>query len=654
MRRESLVKSAAFLCLILLFATPVWAQHHGGGSGGHGAGDGTGHGTGHGKGHGGGHGQDAQAVILETITVQAEKIEAYIQNHPRHVTVVNRAEIEERNFRSVAESLNSMPGVDVRPSAGLGSRISIRGSGRPGGVRVLLNGRPLNASQYGGVDLSTIPVELVESITVFKPPAPVWLGPGASEGAIAIVTRDFAPGTGDDDGGATRVRLGTGSHGHAEGSVRHVAKWKSGGAMASASGSRRDGKRPNSDRDKGVFSLHWDHQTETTVQYEINGRYYASESGSSGPTDNPTPDARQEYQKLSADLGVTGFLGGSGEYELKLYGDRTDLRDQSQSGFVSDLENVAAGAKADATWAGPDGEWEFRLGTLLSRDEVDHTLSGRHHRVALGLHGQCDRSLGPFTLTLGARGDHTGDFGFQPGASGGLGHAATERLLLKANAGYAVNVPTFGQLYQPAHGSIDQSRGNPDLEEERVANFDLGLEYRRRKDRVFQAALFRSDTRDLIVYRRGDDRIYRPENADRAWRHGIELSVEYAVRPGLNVDISYILQDSENRETGQELAYTPRHEFKTTLQCTLPFADTRLETTVRGESEQFSESGARPEWRLGDFVTADLQVLQPVEIGGMDGEVWLNLINLFDRDFEFHHGYPDDGLRFVAGVNWDF
>ena len=642
MKREILLKFAAFLLPSLLFATPVLAQRHGGGSGG--------------NGHGGGHDHDAQAVILEEIAVKAGKIEAYIQNHPRHVTVVNRAEIEDRNFRSVAESLNSMPGVDVRPSAGLGSRISIRGSGRPGGVRVLLNGRPLNSSQYGGVDLSTVPVELVESITVFKPPVPVWLGPGASEGAIAIVTRDFAPGTGDDeaDGGATRVRLGAGSHGHAEGGVRHVAKWKSGGAMASASGSRRDGKRSNGDRDKGVFGLHWDHQTETAVQYEINGRYYASESGSSGPTDNPTPDARQEYEKVSADLGMTGWIGGSGEYELNLYGDRIDLRDQSQSGFVSDLENVAAGAKADASWAGPDGEWEFRLGTRLSRDEVDHTLSGRHHRVAMGLHGQYDRHLGPFTLTLGARGDHTGDFDFQPGASGGLGYAATERLLLKANAGYTVNVPTFGQLYQPAHGSIDQSRGNPNLKEERVANYDLGLEYRRRKGRVFQATLFRSDTRDLIVYRRGDDRIYRPENADRAWRHGIELSVEYAVRPGLNVDISYILQDSENRETGQELAYTPRHEFKTTLQYTLPPTDTRLETTVRGESEQFSESGARPEWRLGDFVTVDLKALQPVEIAGMGGEVWLNLINLFDRDFEFHHGYPDDGLRFVAGVNWNF
>lgn len=123
------------------------------------------------------------SVTLETITVTAEKLTEYIRNHPQQVTIVDRKEILERNFLNVEETLNSMPGIEVKPSAGIGSRISIRGSGKAGGVLVLLNGRPLNSSQYGGVDLSTIPIDIVKSVTVFKPPVPVWLGPGASEGA---------------------------------------------------------------------------------------------------------------------------------------------------------------------------------------------------------------------------------------------------------------------------------------------------------------------------------------------------------------------------------------------------------------------------------------------------------------------------------------
>lgn len=35
-------------------------------------------------------------------------------------------------------------------------------------------------------------------------------------------------------------------------------------------------------------------------------------------------------------------------------------------------------------------------------------------------------------------------------------------------------------------------------------------------------------------------------------------------------------------------------------------------------------------------------------------ELFLNIRNLFDKDFEIHHGYPGDGIRFVSGVNITF
>ncbi|GBC62543.1 TonB-dependent receptor [Desulfonema ishimotonii] len=601
----------------------------------------------------GGHGHDTP-VVMERVTVTAEKIEEYIQNHPQQVTAVERQEILERNFLSVEETLNSMPGVEVRPSAGIGSRISIRGSGKSGGVLVLLNGRPLNSSQYGGADLSTIPIEIVRSVTVFKPPVPVWLGPGASDGAISIITHDFQPKTDEKKRGKTRVRVSAGSFGLAEGSVSHVAPLTDGSAMVTAAGTRKDGRRSNNDKDKGTFSAHWDHKTESAVQYDLNGRYYISEYGSPGPTDNPTPDARQRYGKGSADFQIRGFAGEIGDYSLKAYADRVDLEDESQSGLTSDLKDLRFGMKADTTWSEESDIWALRVGGILERDDADHTITGDHHRVSAGLHAQYDRHFGPVTATLGLRGDHTSDFDFNPGFSGGLSYALSEKSLIRANAGYTVNVPTFGQLYQPAHGSYDQVRGNPDLDEENIWSYDLGAEYRFRKDRLIQATLFRTDTRDPIVYLRGDDLIYRPVNADRAWRHGIELAFKYAWDMGLSADVSYILQDSENRETGKELAYTPGHKFKTTLKYVLPRLDTRLETTLRYEAERFSEAEARESQKLDDFVTIDLKAVQPLTVREMPLELFINIYNLFDADFEFHHGYPDDGIRFVAGMNLTF
>jgi vitamin B12 transporter len=599
------------------------------------------------------HGQDSSSTVtLDTITVTAEKLTAFIRNHPQQVTRVDRQEILERNFLSVEETLNSMAGVEVRPSAGIGSRISIRGSGKGSGVLVLLNGRPLNSSQYGSVDLSTIPIDIVKSVTVFKPPVPVWLGPGASEGAISIVTHDFQPEAEETQKqkGITRLKLAGGSFGRLDGSVSHTAPLTAGSLMLTAAGGRLDGKRTNADRDKGDLSLHWDRGGKGDVRYELNGRYYISEHGSAGPMDNPTPDARQRYEKGSVDFQTAGPAGDSGDYSLNLYADRVDLEDRSQSGLTSDLRDIKWGLKADTDWSGAEETWALRVGAILERDEVEHTLSGEHDRVTAGAHAQYDRHFDALTATLGLRGDHTSDFDFNPGASAGLSFEATQKLLIKGNAGYRVNVPNFGQLYQPSHGSIDQVRGNPDLNEEQVASYDLGLEYRSSKRRVLQATLFRTDTRDLIVYRRGADRVYQPVNIDKAWRHGLELTAKYAFDTGVSLDLDCILQDSENRENRKELAYTPRNTFKATVKYTLPGWKTRLETKLKYYDPRYSETEARESEKLDAYTTVDLKLLQPFSVGKTSCEGFIDLYNLFDRDFEYHYGYPDDGFRFMAGL----
>ncbi len=599
--------------------------------------------------------EQSPTITLDSITVTADKMDDYIRNHPEQVTTIDRDEITRRNFLNVEETLNSMPGVEVRPSAGIGSRISIRGSGRSGGVLVLLNGRPLNSSQYGGADLSTIPIDIVKSVTVFKPPVPVWLGPSASEGAILIVTHDFRPSSDKEKKKTTRLKVDAGSFGKADASISHTAPLAGGSMMLTAAGGHLDGKRTNSDRDKGDVSIHWDHEGENARRFELNGRYYLSEHGSPGPTDNPTPDARQRYTKGSFDAQVQGFIKDTGDYTIGAYADHVTLKDESQSGFTSDLTDFKAGLKVDITWTDTGEVWALRLGGLLERDDVDHTLSGEHHRTTAEIHAQVDRHIGQVTATLGARADHTSDFDFNPGLSGGLSLALSKKLVIKTNAGYSVNVPTFNQLYQPSHGSIDQVRGNPDLDEEKIVSYDLGLEYRLRKDRVLQATLFRTETRDLIVYRRDADLIYAPVNTDKAWRHGIELTAKQAWDMGLSVDLSYILQDSENEETKRELAYTPRNTVKVTGKYTLPGWDTRLEATLRYTDERDnSESDDGEVATLADYITVDFKLLQPFKLGKRACEAYLNLYNLFDEQFENHYGYPDDGLRFIAGLNMTF
>ena len=600
----------------------------------------------------GAHGA-AHPVALDTITVTAERITEYAGQHPGQVVVLGSADIARHNILSVEEALNNMAGVDVQKSSGTGSRISIRGSSKSGGILVLLNGRPLNSSQYGGVELSSIPVDIVESITVFKPPVPIWLGSGASEGAICITTREGGTGDGEAPKYTTKIRGAAGFYGQLEGAASERMETGKGSAMVAGEGQHRDGKRTNSDRDSGSLTLNWDRELGDGDQsVEIGGRYYGAEYGSAGPTDNPTPDARQSYQQASLEGRMKGLWGEEGNYSLGLYGDYVDLEDNSQSGLTSALENVKVGAKGESSWS--DEVWGLRVNAIAEREDVDHTLSGKHHRITsgIGIHG--DRNWDQLMLTLGVRGDNTSDFDLNPGFSSGVSYELADGWSVKAGAGYSVNIPTFGQLYQPSHGSIDQARGNPDLAEEKIWAYDAAVKFEPSKERSLQLSLFRSDTSDPIVYQRGDDLIYRPFNSNRSWRQGVEMTARYVFESGLNVDADLVVQESEIDETGCELPYMPMVKAKLALFYTLKDPGTRLETTIRYRSKQYSEADNIEEQRIDEYMTADLKVTQPFTVKSVDLEWFISIQNLFDVDYQIHYGYPDDGVRFLSGLNMMF
>jgi len=595
-----------------------------------------------------------RTFAMEAVEVTAERLSEYIKNHPQSVETVGRKEIVRRSLLSVEDVLKTMPGVEVHPSSGVGSRISIRGSGKSGGVLVLLNGRPLNTNQYGGVDLNTIPVEMIESVTVFKPPVPVWLGPGAADGAINIVTRDLSASRPAGKDRPATVTAAVGSFGSVEGSASRVIPLAGGAMLVTGAGSHRDGRRDNSDKDDGSFSAYWNREGTDGRKYEVNGRYYLSEFGSIGPVDNLTPDARQRYQKGSLDARLAGMLGATGTYSINPYGDAVNLRDRSQSGFTSTLDDIKAGLKSEATWSEKQGLWDLRIGAIMERDDLDHTVTGKHHRTMTDLNSQYDRRFGPLTGTIGLRGNYTDDFDFSPGFTGGLGYALSEKNLLKGKVGYTVNLPTFGQLYQTSHGSIDQVRGNPDLDKERIWSYDVGIEHRFGKERVLQTTLFGAETRDLIISRRGADRIYRPVNIERARRQGIELTLKYGWETGFSAEMNAIVQTSRNGETGADLPYTPKTKLKTTVQYMLPRIKTRLEGVVRYESARSSEAENLASQRLDPFTVVDVKAIQPFPLKGYTGEWFIKVDNVFNTAYESHLGYPDDGIRFSTGIQMRF
>src|SRR5438876_7674598 len=95
-------------------------------------------------------------VELNPVVVTATRIPTPARDLPVAVTVISGAQLRERDIRTVADALRTVPGADVVATNAYGSQTSLflRG-GESDYVKVLIDGVPQNAPG-GGYDLADL------------------------------------------------------------------------------------------------------------------------------------------------------------------------------------------------------------------------------------------------------------------------------------------------------------------------------------------------------------------------------------------------------------------------------------------------------------------------------------------------------------------
>jgi iron complex outermembrane recepter protein len=149
---------------------------------------------------------EPERIQNEVVIVNAPRIEIPLNETPAATTVVSR-EILSTMPRGVAaeEALKFVPGLKVDNQAdGERVHLSIRGQGlltERGirGIKVLLDGLPLNDPTGFAPDLFDVDWTGIRNISVFRGPASALYGGGAAGGVISIETRDggVSPVSGD-------------------------------------------------------------------------------------------------------------------------------------------------------------------------------------------------------------------------------------------------------------------------------------------------------------------------------------------------------------------------------------------------------------------------------------------------------------------------
>ena len=142
----------------------------------------------------------------ERVTADSEEEDKLLLS-PGTVSVIKPQEMKGEQ-KNLPELLKQVPGLHVIELKGRGAytTVSVRGS-TPSQVAVYVDGVLMNLGSEAAVDLSTIPVENVERIEVYRGYIPARLGGASMGGVINIITKKP-----DDRGGGTLL-AGGGSYG---------------------------------------------------------------------------------------------------------------------------------------------------------------------------------------------------------------------------------------------------------------------------------------------------------------------------------------------------------------------------------------------------------------------------------------------------------
>ncbi len=519
---------------------------------------------------------------------------------------------------SLPEVLEQEVGVQTRPTGGEGSltTVVLRGASNEQ-VIIYLDGVPLNDASGGPVDLSFIPVDLVERIEIYRGSTPIELSNPSIGGAVNIITRGQAGSRGKTlqgkisqenlpDGSASsvdssQISAGIGSFqtykfnasslissqqddflfsGSYLSSKNDYSFVNTNGTQFNPADDRVE-KRNNDAVEQLSLLANWKHRFnqkyDSEVRLDILDRDKGIPSVTNSPDVSTSIDTRQF--NLLGQLNIHQAWLSNIDVNLKLFAtQKTEIFDDSlaQIGFFNQHTESVTRKLGTQFYARLDqslAQWKVLASvsqeTYDTKDFLSTISSGENTRNRLELSAEnisyfdSRRFIVNFILRyqriddgVASVTDNTGavtpafDKNFQfLDPQLGARYRFNRQTYVKANIGVYNRAPSFLEIF----GGGGLLLGNPDLEQERSVNTDIGLTYTWFKpyswlhNMEIYGGVFYNRVENLIVRIFNGQGIGVPENISDAVVQGVESTLAFtpAPRHSFNANISFI--DSINK-----------------------------------------------------------------------------------------------------------
>ncbi|HXI35170.1 MAG TPA: TonB-dependent receptor [Gemmatimonadales bacterium] len=597
--------------------------------------------------------QPDSAFHLKPVVVTATLVPAPSDAVPAAVTVISGDALRARGVRTVADALRFVPGASVVESGSFGSQTSLflRG-GESDYVKVLIDGVPQNLPG-GSFDFANLTTADIDRIEIVRGPVSVLYGSDAVTGVIQIFTRAGR--------GASRGQVGFGGG-------TYAAQW-AGGDLGGGTGPLSYGVSLSRFTSDGIYAFNNEYRNGTasarlrfapdartdaslSARY-ADGVYHFPTDGGGQPTDsNQSTTARgpslgiDAGRVLSARVAVRGNLGWT-EAQNR-YDDATFAYHSKDI-----TRRLAAGARADVR---PSAATVVTVGAEYAHESQAGSSLDTARRNSALFAQLLTGTTGPLSFTLGARIDDNQQFGTHGTGRAGMVWRLDERTRARAAAGTGFKEPTLLENF----GTSSFARGNPNLQPEQSASWEVGLEHTPPGDHVTVAVTyFHERFRELVQYSGaplGPDSV-NFYNVPGARVQGIEVGIQGTIGAAMTVAVSYAYLESRDT-AGQRLQRRPTNAGSLRLDYALrDRGSVSLATVFTGDRDDY-DYAPYPAVRvtLPPHTRVDLSGSYALSRGrGAWPGLALNarVENLFDAKYQDIRNFPARGrtLLFGGAVN---
>ena len=460
----------------------------------------------------------AQTTALDTTTVSTTRLPQTLGQTGRNISVLDGAELRQRNFTSLDDLLRYVPGIEVQSRGAFGQQgdISMRGSTFTQ-VLVLVNGMRLNDPLTGHFNgyIPVTPAE-IERVEVLRGAASALYGADAVGGVINVITKQFASGS-EADSSEFEAGLYYGDHRlisaqqgfHRSGRNFYVG----GGFQMNRSDGEPIAERTIESTTLDAYRNFFDLKTiGLSAGYRFNNRWQLH--ARSGYDDRDFA-ARYYYTTSTFDKSTETTQNWFNQVRLSHLGDasQTDIQVAHRYGsdvFVFSPDFPSTNTHTTQFWnlnlnhrRYLSEDFAINLGLQADRRSIESTDRGDHDDKHVGAYAVAEwQAATDFHLTGSLRVDHDDNYGTELSPQLNVAYT-TGDLTLRASAGRSIRAADYTERF--VSFNLDnltpgRSLGNPALEAERSWSEEIGADYRVTDRWLLRATAFFRQGDNLIDY----------------------------------------------------------------------------------------------------------------------------------------------------------